>query len=101
MPIEMSWRDGARTAPPSRRGAGEFDIVSNPPTARRRAAMTGVDLAAVRDRLRTFAPVTGVRTLEGGLSSLTYLATTDGGTSFVVKMAPPGLAPVRNRDVLR
>jgi aminoglycoside phosphotransferase (APT) family kinase protein len=67
--------------------------------------MTGVDLATVRNRLSRFAPVTDVRPLEGGLSSLTYLATLDAGSQFgsriVVKMAPPGLAPVRNRDVLR
>jgi aminoglycoside phosphotransferase (APT) family kinase protein len=67
--------------------------------------MTGVDLAVVRDRLRRFAPVAELRPLEGGLSSLTYLASAeDGGRfgrHFVVKMAPPGLAPVRNRDVLR
>jgi len=67
--------------------------------------MTGIDLDVVRERLARFASVTGLRPLEGGLSSLTYLATTaDGaplGPRFVVKMAPPGLAPVRNRDVLR
>jgi aminoglycoside phosphotransferase (APT) family kinase protein len=67
--------------------------------------MTGIDLDGVRERLARFASVTGLRPLEGGLSSLTYLATTaDGaplGPRFVVKMAPPGLAPVRNRDVLR
>jgi aminoglycoside phosphotransferase (APT) family kinase protein len=43
--------------------------------------------------------------LPGGISSLTY-ATTLSGTGeaerrVVVKVAPPGLAPVRNRDVLR
>jgi aminoglycoside phosphotransferase (APT) family kinase protein len=41
--------------------------------------------------------------LTGGASSLTYQALVDGGTAdrVVVKMAPPGLDPVRNRDVLR
>jgi aminoglycoside phosphotransferase (APT) family kinase protein len=71
--------------------------------------VTGIDLEALRERLAGFAPVTGIRPLEGGLSSLTYLATTADssqfgpqfGSQFVVKMAPPGLAPVRNRDVLR
>lgn len=67
--------------------------------------MTGVDLAVVRERLAVHAAVTDLRPLEGGLSSLTYLATADDGgrfgRQFVVKMAPPGLAPVRNRDVLR
>jgi len=49
--------------------------------------------------------VEALRRLEGGVSSLTYAAqvTPSGSTSFpiVVKMAPPGLEPVRNRDVLR
>ena len=46
-----------------------------------------------------------LRQLHGGVSSLTYLAevenTPQGDASWVVKIAPPGLAPVRNRDVLR
>lgn len=45
-----------------------------------------------------------VRRLEGGVSSLTYaavLTTETGEQPVVVKFAPPGLAPVRNRDVLR
>lgn len=55
-------------------------------------------------RWRAGANVTGVRPLEGGASSLTYLADVAGAgevEQFVVKVAPPGLAPVRNRDVLR
>jgi aminoglycoside phosphotransferase (APT) family kinase protein len=50
------------------------------------------------------ATVSAVRRLEGGVSSLTFAArvTTAGGEQDVVlKLAPPGLAPVRNRDVLR
>jgi aminoglycoside phosphotransferase (APT) family kinase protein len=49
------------------------------------------------------ATVTELHPLPGGTSSLTYLATIAGGPhdSAVVKMAPPGLEPVRNRDVLR
>lgn len=46
----------------------------------------------------------GLRALAGGASSLSYAATAtlDGSTrEVVVKVAPPGLAPVRNRDVLR
>ena len=42
--------------------------------------------------------------LPGGISSLTFAATLDGAgehSRVVVKVAPPGLAPVRNRDVLR
>ncbi|WP_109526676.1 MULTISPECIES: phosphotransferase family protein [Nocardia] len=50
------------------------------------------------------AQVSGVRQLAGGASSLTYTATlTAPGVDIpvVLKVAPPGLAPVRNRDVLR
>ena len=50
------------------------------------------------------AQVVGLRRLEGGVSSLTYastLVTAAGERPIVVKVAPPGLAPVRNRDVLR
>jgi aminoglycoside phosphotransferase (APT) family kinase protein len=42
--------------------------------------------------------------LPGGASSLTYLARIvdqDAADQIVVKSAPPGLAPIRNRDVLR
>ena len=43
--------------------------------------------------------------LPGGISSLTFAATLrgagDGDRRVVIKVAPPGLAPVRNRDVLR
>jgi aminoglycoside phosphotransferase (APT) family kinase protein len=59
--------------------------------------------AAARTRWPA-AAVSGVRRLEGGVSSLTYAATfaTPGGDRDVVlKLAPPGLEPVRNRDVLR
>jgi aminoglycoside phosphotransferase (APT) family kinase protein len=49
--------------------------------------------------------VTGVAPLAGGTSSLTFLATLDNAAAdeerVVIKMAPPGLPPVRNRDVLR
>jgi aminoglycoside phosphotransferase (APT) family kinase protein len=41
-----------------------------------------------------------VAPLTGGASSLTFSART-GGRPVVVKVAPPGLAPVLNRDVLR
>ncbi|MEW2571582.1 phosphotransferase family protein [Streptomyces sp. NPDC047070] len=51
------------------------------------------------------ASLEGLRRLPGGVSSLTYAAmlAVPGGPPgpVVVKMAPPGLAPVRNRDVLR
>ena len=69
-------------------------------------------LAQLRGRLpgpvdgwRPGARVTGVSPLTGGTSSLTFLVSLDGvaaGESPVVlKVAPPGLPPVRNRDVLR
>ncbi|ROO87930.1 aminoglycoside phosphotransferase (APT) family kinase protein [Actinocorallia herbida] len=51
------------------------------------------------------ARISEVRPLTGGASSLTFIATVEGGPaqerSVVLKVAPPGLAPVRNRDVLR
>lgn len=50
------------------------------------------------------ASVTGLRRLEGGVSSLTYASTLTnalGERAVVLKVAPPGLTPVRNRDVLR
>jgi aminoglycoside phosphotransferase (APT) family kinase protein len=58
------------------------------------------------ETLRGRWPEVGVAALAaftGGASSLTYLATlTDAPVDrVVVKVAPPGLAPVRNRDVLR
>jgi len=69
-------------------------------------------LAQLRDRVaqrvtdwRPGALVRGVSPLTGGTSSLTFLvdlAGVDAGeTPVVLKVAPPGLAPLRNRDVLR
>ncbi|MCW2816132.1 MAG: putative kinase, aminoglycoside phosphotransferase family [Nocardioides sp.] len=55
-------------------------------------------------RAGAHAEVHSLRRLEGGVSSLTYAAVLrlDGTERpVVVKAAPPGLAPVRNRDVLR
>lgn len=49
--------------------------------------------------------VHGLRRLEGGVSSLTFASTlreSEGTeTAIVIKVAPPGLPAVRNRDVLR
>lgn len=48
--------------------------------------------------------VDNVRPLTGGTSSLTFIADVSGGDtaeSVVLKVAPPGLAPVNNRDVIR
>lgn len=51
------------------------------------------------------AVVSAPSALPGGVSSLTYRATLTRperpDTDVVLKMAPPGLEPVRNRDVLR
>ena len=50
------------------------------------------------------ARVAGVEPLLGGTSSLTYQAQLTGAgpaRRVVIKVAPPGLPPVRNRDVLR
>ncbi|MGX9889446.1 phosphotransferase family protein [Streptomyces sp. NPDC002276] len=51
------------------------------------------------------ATVDGVEPLTGGTSSLTFVAALSGVPAgyerVVLKVAPPGLPPVRNRDVLR
>ena len=50
------------------------------------------------------AVVSDVRRLEGGVSSLTFAARIsigDGVKDVVLKLAPPGLEPLGNRDVLR
>ena len=69
--------------------------------------MTELDLQDLADRATLAAQawqpgcaVTGVRIMEGGTVGLVYSATA-GDTEIVLKVAPPGLAPVRNRDVLR
>lgn len=69
-------------------------------------------LTQLRDRVaervtgwRPGARVLGVSPLTGGTSSLTFLVELAGvaaqETPVVLKVAPPGLAPLRNRDVLR
>lgn len=55
-------------------------------------------------RVSPDATVSGLRRLEGGVSSLTFASTLTGLAGeqpIVLKVAPAGLAPVRNRDVLR
>jgi aminoglycoside phosphotransferase (APT) family kinase protein len=50
------------------------------------------------------ASISDVHGLNGGASSLTYrakLSGPDGVSPVVLKVAPPGVEPVRNRDVLR
>jgi aminoglycoside phosphotransferase (APT) family kinase protein len=57
------------------------------------------------DARRPGATVLDLKPLPGGVSSLTFAARLEqageGDRRIVVKVAPPGLAPVRNRDVLR
>jgi aminoglycoside phosphotransferase (APT) family kinase protein len=57
----------------------------------------GLDQLAARLRV---ADVVDVRPLSGGASGLTYSGVM-GGRAVVVKVAPPGVAPILNRDVLR
>jgi aminoglycoside phosphotransferase (APT) family kinase protein len=60
-----------------------------------------VDLHELTERLAPVG-VEALRPLAGGASSLTYAGVVDGGARrVVVKVAPPGVSPVRNRDVLR
>ncbi len=57
------------------------------------------------ERWRPGVSVTDIRPLTGGTSSLTFLVDlvdpAAAGSTIVLKVAPPGLPPVRNRDVLR
>jgi aminoglycoside phosphotransferase (APT) family kinase protein len=64
------------------------------------AQLPGRVEAAVRRRWPE-ARVGELEPLPGGISSLTFSAAVAGRGPVVVKVAPPGLAPVRNRDVLR
>jgi aminoglycoside phosphotransferase (APT) family kinase protein len=54
-----------------------------------------------RASLAAARPLSQLTVLTGGTSSLTYSALNASGERVVAKVAPPGLAPVRNRDVLR
>src|SRR5439155_14167929 len=61
--------------------------------------------AAAAQRWAPGCHLEGVTFLPGGTVSLVYTATVRGGRDgverMVLKVAPPGLPPVRNRDVLR
>jgi aminoglycoside phosphotransferase (APT) family kinase protein len=59
-----------------------------------------IHVSDLRERLTPLG-ATDVRPLAGGASSLTFAATVAGGRRAVVKVAPPGVPPTRNRDVLR
>ena len=74
--------------------------------------MSDLDLDNLRARAtaaaQQWAPacrIGDLRVMEGGTIGLVYGATVVDGpvahTEIVLKVAPPGLAPVRNRDVLR
>ncbi|MEY2426353.1 MAG: hypothetical protein QOI61_1925 [Actinomycetota bacterium] len=54
----------------------------------------------LRERCAKKVDVRGIEPLTGGSSSLTFIVQTD-DAPIVLKVAPPGLPPVRNRDVLR
>ncbi len=61
--------------------------------------MSDLDLDQLAERLAV-AGVSDVRPMPGGASSLTYRGQLD-DRRVVVKVAPPGVAPVLHRDVLR
>ena len=61
--------------------------------------MVELDVEQLRRRLAG-AEVTDVSPLAGGASSLTF-GGTRAGRKVVIKVAPPGVAPVAHRDVLR
>ncbi|WP_068175910.1 phosphotransferase family protein [Mycobacterium sp. UM_CSW] len=61
--------------------------------------MTELELDELRGRLAA-AGVAGLAPLAGGASSLTFSGERD-GRAVVIKVAPPGVAPVAHRDVLR
>ncbi|MFD9430086.1 phosphotransferase family protein [Streptomyces sp. NPDC060002] len=73
-------------------------------SADRTAELTRRTAVAVRGWVPG-ATVESVEPLTGGTSSLTYVAVLSGVPAgherVVLKVAPPGLPPVRNRDVLR
>jgi aminoglycoside phosphotransferase (APT) family kinase protein len=63
-------------------------------------ADAGELLDDLRQRCAAHVKVGSIEPLTGGSSSLTFVVETD-HEPLVLKVAPPGLAPVRNRDVLR
>jgi aminoglycoside phosphotransferase (APT) family kinase protein len=74
--------------------------------APRRPDRPTVGVADPEDVLRRATAAAGeqlteLQPLVGGMASLTYAARAGDGARVVVKVAPPGLEPVRNRDVLR
>jgi aminoglycoside phosphotransferase (APT) family kinase protein len=61
-----------------------------------------IDIGQLQDRLAP-AGIAGLQVLSGGASSLTYTGRMPAAADrrVVVKVAPPGVPPVLNRDVLR
>ena len=81
-------------------------------TTGERLSATDLDPEELRARVQSVierdmpaARLDPLERLHGGVSSLTYRARlhtdTDAERDVVIKVAPPGLPPVRNRDVLR
>jgi len=64
-------------------------------------ALLAARVARSVGRWRPAERVVDVMPLTGGASSLTYRVVLEGGDPVVLKVAPAGLPPVRNRDVLR
>src|SRR5580698_7849392 len=88
-----------RLAPVTNATRPSHDPAKVPPlVVRDNRPMPEPDLRELSVRLEP-AGVTGVVPLSGGASSLTYAGTLD-ERRVVVKVAPPGVEPVRNRDVL-
>ena len=76
-------------------------MTDGPPAVRPRIGVADPADVTRRATMATGQPLRDLTQLTGGASSLTYSAVTDTGVRVVVKVAPPGLPPVRNRDVLR
>ena len=110
----MTGRDGLRRAACRRRVRATMNTVASRRrrSARRQNAPMADELDLDEPRPATAAAqtwargaVSDVQPLTGGASSLTFTGLVTGGPTdgraLVLKVAPPGLEPVRNRDVAR
>lgn len=100
---KIHWSSTAGTSGSKR---GSRRLSTNPSASFREPPELDAVTAWIRTSVEQWASgsrVTDVRKLEGGQSSLVYRVQVEGApaSDFIIKMAPPGLAPVRNRDVLR